>query len=115
MRLSDALPVGRNGDIVARQLIRSESSVGANYRAACRAKSVADFAAKMAIVEEEADETAYWLELIVDSGMLKPALVQPLLREANELVSIAVASIRTSRGPRVVRRRSRTSLMSEGT
>jgi len=73
-------------------------SVGANYRASCRAKSRADFAAKMGIVEEEADEAVYWMEMLIDCGLVRDNLVQPLLAEANEIVSIVVvSSIRTAR------------------
>jgi four helix bundle protein len=72
-------------------------SVGANYRAACRARSRADFTAKMGIVEEEADEVVYWIEMLVDCDLVKQKLVEPLLTEANEIVSIIVSSIRTAR------------------
>ena len=68
-------------------------SVGANYRASCRAKSRADFAAKMGIVEEEADEAVYWMEMLIDCGLVRDNLVQPLFAEANEIVSIVVSSI----------------------
>ena len=83
--------------ILGRQLLRSGTSVGANYRAAKRARSNADFIAKMGIVEEEADECGYWLELLVDSGRVSVSRAEPLSREANELVAIAVASINTAR------------------
>ncbi len=71
--------------------------MGANYRAACRGRSPAEFLAKMGIVEEEADESIYWLELLVEAGLLTTERAQPLLAEANELLSITVASIRTAR------------------
>jgi four helix bundle protein len=96
IRLIDSLPKGRTGDVIGRQLLRAATSVGANYRAACRARSQAEFAAKIGIVEEEADESAYWLELIVESGLLPAARVEDLLAEANELVAIFVASARTA-------------------
>jgi four helix bundle protein len=83
--------------VLATQLLRAGTSVGANCRAACRAKSSADFISKMGTVEEESDETAYWLELLVDSGKLLPAAAGPLLGEADELTAIAVASIKTAR------------------
>ncbi len=82
---------------MANQVARSGTSVGANYRAACRARSKAEFIAKLGIVEEEADETLFWLELIEDSGLLPPAKLADLKTEANELVAITVASIRTAR------------------
>lgn len=84
--------------ILGRQLLRAGTSVGANYRAACRAKSAANFLHKLKIVEEECDESVYWMELIVESGVVPPARFQPLIAEANELVAIVVASLRTARG-----------------
>ena len=80
----------------SRQLIRSSSSVGANYRAACRAKSMADFINKLKIVEEEADECIYFLELISELDLSSREMANPLIKEANELLSIIVASINTS-------------------
>ena len=93
----DKLPNSRATDVVARQVIRSSTSVGANYRAACRAKSSADFINKMGTVEEEADEAGYWLELLLERALVKPEPANVLLREADELVAIAVASINTTR------------------
>jgi four helix bundle protein len=78
--------------------MRAGTSVGANYRASARAKSKADFIAKMCIVEEEADETIYWMELILDAALVKPAAIEGLLKEADEIVAIAVASQKTARG-----------------
>ena len=89
-RLCEALPQSTAGWAIGKQIVRSAMSVGANYRAAGRARSDAEFLAKLGIVEEEADETCYWLELIVESELVKPGLVQPLLAEANELVAIVV-------------------------
>ena len=97
IRLAGALPKTEAGRIVGRQLLRSGTSVGANYRAACRARSKPDFVSKMGIVLEEADETAYWLELLVRAQLLPATRVRDLLKEANELVSIFVASIRTAK------------------
>ena len=74
--------------------------MGANYRAACRARSVPDFVSKMSVVEEEADEAAYWMEVLVDAGAVKASALAPLRKEADELVSIAVSSINTARGKR---------------
>lgn len=98
IRLSQSLPGGDDGRVIGRQLLRAGTSVGANYRAACRARSTPDSVAKLKLVEEEADESAYWLEIVIDSGMLKSALVRPLLEEAEEILAIVVASIRTARG-----------------
>jgi four helix bundle protein len=106
MRVVEALPRGRSADVIARQLTKAGTSVGANYRAACRARSNADFIAKMSIVEEEADETIYWMELLADAGLLKKAAIEPLLQEARELLAITVASINTARGRIRARRQS---------
>ncbi|HEX9919148.1 MAG TPA: four helix bundle protein, partial [Pyrinomonadaceae bacterium] len=73
------------------------TSVGANYRASCRAKSPADFIAKMGIVEEEADETIYWIEILIESGSIDKERVAGLLDEANQIVAIVVSSIKTAR------------------
>lgn len=98
IKLVEAMPSGRTADVLGKQLVRSGTSVGANYRAACRAKSNADFIAKMGIVEEEADESAFWLDLIVESGLMKKELVESLTDEANQLVAMVVSSINTARG-----------------
>jgi four helix bundle protein len=94
--LADALPQTRSGNVVANQIIRSGTSVAANYRALCRAKSRADFINKTSIVEEEADESCFWLQLLIDPGLLSATRVQPLLKEANELTAIFVASRKTA-------------------
>jgi four helix bundle protein len=90
--LADGLPRTRSGSIIANQVIRSGTSVAANYRALCRAKSRADFVNKTSIVEEEADESCFWLQLLIDRRLLAAPRVEPLLREANELTAIFVAS-----------------------
>ena len=83
--------------VLGRQFLRSGTSVGANYRAACRAKSTADFINKLKIVEEECDESLYWMELLVESKSMPAARFQGLMREADELLSIIVAALRTTR------------------
>jgi four helix bundle protein len=98
IRLCRTLPRSQEALVIARQLLRSSTSVGANYRALCRARSNADFVSKLGIVLEETDETLFWLELLVDSGVAGPEKATPLLKEANELVSIFVASLRTAKG-----------------
>jgi four helix bundle protein len=98
IRFVESLPKGKTADILGRQLIRSGTSVGANYRAASRARSTADFISKMGIVEEEADESIYWMELLVDSGRVTSADVVQIMTEADELLAITVSSIRTARG-----------------
>lgn len=82
---------------LGKQLLRCGTSVGANYRAACRARSPAEFRAKLGIVEEEADEAIYWLELLVESQLLSEARLKDLLQEANEILAIVVKSITTSK------------------
>jgi four helix bundle protein len=92
MKLVDALLRTIQGRATANQIIRSATSVAANYRAACRARSRPEFIAKIGVVEEEADETAFWLELIIDSALLSERKIRPLLAEAGELVAIMAAS-----------------------
>ena len=96
IKLAENLPPNRTCNILGNQLLRAGTSVGANYRAACRAKSTADFISKMGTVEEEADESGYWTELLVDAGKLKLADASPLIKEAGELTAIAVSSIKTA-------------------
>jgi len=97
LKLVDALPKTRAGRALSSQIVRSGTSVAANYRAACRAKSTADFIAKMSIVEEEADETLFWLELLEESKLVPAAKLTAIKQEANELIAITVASIKTAR------------------
>ena len=93
----ETVPQDDAARILSRQLLRSGTSVGANYRAVCRAKSSADFISKFQTVLEEADESGFWIELLVDSGKVTAASAQSLLSEANELVAISVSSINTAR------------------
>ena len=97
IKFVEALPKNENCRVLGRQLLRSGTSVGANYRAACRAKSNADFISKMGTVEEEVDESSYWMELLVEDGKVPEAVVAPLLKEANELLAISVSSNNTAR------------------
>jgi four helix bundle protein len=97
VRFCEALPKDETSRVLGRQLLRSGTSVGANYRAANRAKSKADFISKMGIVLEEADESIYWIELLSDAGKVNSSMSLPLQQEANELVAIAVSSINTAR------------------
>jgi four helix bundle protein len=92
MRLVDALPNTPKGRAIASQLVRSGTSVAANYRAACRGRSKPEFIAKVGIAEEEADETALWLELIIDDKLLPAKKVGSLLEVTNELTAIMAAS-----------------------
>jgi four helix bundle protein len=97
IRLVEGLPGDETTRVIRRQLLRSGTSVGANYRAAARARSKADFISKMGIVEEEADESAFWLELLEASGKAPKPAVGALHREASEMVAISVSSINTAR------------------
>jgi four helix bundle protein len=97
INLVEALPNDRVSSVLGNQLLRSGTSVAANYRSATRAKSPADFIAKMGIVEEESDEAFLWMDLLEASGRLHPTKAQPLIQEAGELTAISVASIRTAR------------------
>jgi len=97
VKLVEALPRNQTASVIGRQLLRSATSVGANYRAVCRAKSRADFIAKLGIVEEECDESLYWLEILVETNLIKPALVASLMKEGEEILAIIVASAKTAR------------------
>jgi four helix bundle protein len=95
IRLVESLPGSRAVEVLGRQLMRSATSVGENYRAACRGKSASDVVAKLSIVEEEAGESIYWLELLVEAGTVTPNHVDALGKEADELLAMTVASIKT--------------------
>jgi len=105
-KLVGALLQTIQGRAVAAQLIRSGTSVAANYRAACRARSKAEFVAKLGIVEEEADETAFWLELIIETSLLSLTKVKPLLTEASEIVTIMTSSKKTAAKSQIANRKS---------
>jgi four helix bundle protein len=96
IKLVGSLPTTIEGREIGRQLIRSGTSIGANYRGACKGRSMAEFIAKLGIVEEEADETAYWLELVIEGGLLEKGVVEPLVQEANEFVAIMASSKKTA-------------------
>lgn len=97
IRLIEALPRTRTAQVVGDQLLRSATSVAANYRATCRARSQADFVHKLGIVEEEADESLFWLEMVVETELMPAARVQDLIQEADELTAIFVASRKTAK------------------
>jgi four helix bundle protein len=97
IRLVESLPRGRTADVIGRQLLRSGTSVGANYRAACRAKSTADFISKMGTVEEETDESLYWMELLIEADIVESVKLESLVNEADEILAMTVASINTAR------------------
>ena len=93
--LVEALPKSRAAEIIGRQLVRSGTSVGANYRAVCRAKSPKDMLAKLAVVEEEADESLYWLELLIESKLMSKRRLESLIDEMSQILAMVVASQKT--------------------
>jgi four helix bundle protein len=98
VRLYRSLPTTKDAQVIGTQLLRSGTSVGANYRAVCRARSRPDFISKLGVVLEEADETVFWLELITESGIMSEQKTGELLGEARELTAIFTASQRTAKG-----------------
>lgn len=97
VKLCSALPSNWVAQTLGKQLLRCGTSVGANYRAVCRAKSSADFINKLRIVEEECDESKFWMELLVGNNLVKPSRLRDLMNEANEILAIVVASAKTAR------------------
>ena len=97
IKLVQSLPKSYVAEVLGKQLLRSATSVGANYRAACRAQSKAMFISKLSIVVEEADESVFWLELIRDAELIKPELLMDLLDEAEQIMKIMSASRKTAR------------------
>ncbi len=97
VKLCRALPEDWVSRTLGKQILRSGTSVGANYRVLCRAKSTAEFLNKPKICEEECDESLFWMELLVDNGLIKPKLLENLMHEANELLAIIIASAKTVR------------------
>jgi len=109
LKLVDHLPRTMSGRAIGNQLVRCGTSVGANYRAACRSRSRVEFAAKLGIVAEEADETVYWLELLRDGKLLSETELSELLKEANELTAIFTAGRRSSSRPQTSNLKTQTS------
>jgi len=97
IKLVATLPKNYTASVIGKQLLRSATSVGANYRAACRARSTADMIAKLKIVEEETDETLYWLELLVEANIVPATRLTSLMTETDEILAMTVASIKTLR------------------
>lgn len=97
IQLTKKFPACQEGKVVTYQVIKSSTSTAANYRAACRAKSVKDFISKLGIVEEECDETLFWLEFSIEAHLSSTEIVKPLLKEATEILKIIIASIKTAR------------------
>lgn len=92
MKAFDALNKSEKGRVIGRQMLRSATSVAANYRSACRSRSKAEFISKLGVVEEEADETSLWLELSIEGGLVSPKRLESLLQESNELTVIVASS-----------------------
>ncbi len=97
LRLAEAIPRGRAADVVARQMLRSATSVAANYRAACLARSRSEFAAKLGVVQEEADETVFWIEFAAEAMMVRQGQIAALVKEGKEILAIMVASRKTAK------------------
>ena len=97
IRMAESLPKSSTSLIISRQLVRSGTSVGANYRAACRAKSRADFISKLGIVEEECDESFYWMEMLVESDQVAMEKVRDLMKEGGEILAMIIASKKTAK------------------
>jgi four helix bundle protein len=97
VKLSESMPKSQASYVIAKQVLRSGTSVAANYRAVCRARSRAEFISKLGVVVEEIDETLFWLELIVDAHLLPSSRMEAIIDEANQLTSIFVAARKTSR------------------
>jgi len=97
VKFAESLPKGPTGETVARQLIRAGTSVAANYRAACRGRSKAEFIAKLGIVEEETDETVFWIEFAIEAKLSSASLVEDLMAEGREVLAIIVASRKTAK------------------
>lgn len=97
IRMSQALPRNREANVIGQQILRSATGMAANYRAAGRSRSKAEFIAKIGVVVEEADETVFWLEMLAESGIVRTAKLQNLLAEATQLVAIFTASRKTAR------------------
>lgn len=97
IEFAEGVPETKAGRVIAGQLLRSGTSAGANYRAATRARSTADFISKMGIVEEETDESMYWMEVLMESGLAKTVDVRSLYEEADEILAMTVASINTAK------------------
>ena len=97
LRVFRSLPDSREGRILGQQLLRAATSVAANYRAACRAQSRRDFLSKLGVVEEEADESLFWLEFIVEAGLIPESKLTELVSEASQLTAIFVASRQTAK------------------
>ena len=101
LTLAEALPRSVSASVIGRQIVRSGTSIGSNYRAACRAISRADLIAKLGHVEEEADETLYWMELLIERQMVTAQKLQPLMSDVNEVLAMTVASIQTLRRAKI--------------
>jgi four helix bundle protein len=98
IRMSQALPRNREANVISQQILRSATGMAANYRAAGRSRTKAEFLAKISVVVEEADETVFWLEMLADSGLVRAKKLENIQAEANELLAIFAAARRTAKG-----------------
>ena len=105
--VADSLPKNRAAEVIGKQLLRSGTSIGANYRAACRGKSTADVIHKLSIVEEEADESLYWMELLIDAGIVSEKKLSKLYCDVDQIVAMVVSSIKTMRSKRTTNPKSK--------
>ena len=105
IEMAESLPRTSPSFVITRQLIRSGTSVGANYRSACRARSHADFIAKLGIVEEECDESLYWMEMLVESELVGPEKVRDLMKEGTEILAVIVSSRKTAKSRSVAKKK----------
>ncbi len=106
IKVVEALPRSSAAEVIGKQLLRSATSIGANYRAACRAKSVPDIINKLKVVEEESDETLYWLEMLIEAGLIPQPRLADLMSETNEILAMTVASLETLRQRQINNRKS---------
>jgi four helix bundle protein len=102
IKLVNSLPNNTTGWVIGKQLIRSGTGVAANYRAACRSRSIAEFIAKIGIVIEETDESAFWLELIMETNLLKKELIEPIYQETTEILAIMITSSNTASKKKII-------------
>ena len=104
VKLAASFPKGPAGDVISRQLIKSSTSVAANYRAACAGRSHADFLNKLGMVEEEADESGFWIDFAAEAGLVRRQLVEDLVKEGQEILAIVVVSQKTAKRRRKIRK-----------
>ncbi len=115
IKVVEALPKNPAAEVISKQLLRSATSIGANYQAACRAKSIPDIINKLKVVEEESDETLYWLEMLIEAGLMPQPRLADLMSETNEILAMTVASLKTLRQRQTTHRKSAKGAHPKGT